>query len=198
MKANFAEVLQLIFPYDRSDREATQLARWKAVVGEKGHADVGREVEIRGVRQMAVEVHCAPPGQKLFGVSIESVSRHYLIPRSMSSQARDCVKTRDPSNSTKRPSHSSRELCICRSSSVSVAPFTTVARPVCGQRCPIEECSSPGKPVGQRSGTEDQNGKATERAELQNAAVCVSLSVWFSVVPMPCQFSESSLRRQAV
>src|SRR5262245_3827347 len=53
----------------------------------------------------------------------------------------------------------------CRRQSVSVAPFTPVARPVFCPRAFFHGTAR--QTVGQRQWTEDQDGKATERAKTQ-------------------------------
>jgi hypothetical protein len=58
-----AEVFEFILADHRSDREAAEFVRRESVLGEKRQAHICRQVEVRGVRQVAVEVHCPQPAR---------------------------------------------------------------------------------------------------------------------------------------
>ena len=76
VEADFPEVLELVLANDRAEREPTELAGRKAMFGEERHANVSREVEVRPVRHVAIEIHGAPARKELSGVAIGSGCRH--------------------------------------------------------------------------------------------------------------------------
>src|SRR5687768_5963364 len=72
---DLAQVLELVLSHDGSDRETPELARRKAVLGEKRHSYVRGEVEVRRVREVPVEVHRPPAGEELAGVAFRAGRR---------------------------------------------------------------------------------------------------------------------------
>jgi hypothetical protein len=81
VKSNLPKVFELILFYDWANSEAPELRRWKAMLGEKLHAYVGGEIEVRAVRQVTVKIHRSPPRKKLLRVRGADLSGHEPITR---------------------------------------------------------------------------------------------------------------------
>jgi hypothetical protein len=79
VQPNLPKVLELVLAYDGSDREATELSWWEAVLGEERESRISSEVQVRGIRQVTVEIHGAPPGKKVFAISTVKVRHHSCI-----------------------------------------------------------------------------------------------------------------------
>src|SRR5687768_6725059 len=82
VQADLAEILQLVLSYHGADRQPQKFGRREPMLGEKRHANVSGEIQVRAVGQMPVEIHRPPAGQELPRVTLSGFFDHAL-PRTL-------------------------------------------------------------------------------------------------------------------